>query len=545
MTKGRERSDGRIVPNDRRKTVGTAKRASPGGKAATASEEAVQLELFAETAVNPKGANGVAESGGPDPAACAVPKSETGSSIQLPAMTMEEVARPENLKRAFEKVKANKGSPGPDRRSIEWVEAHLEEIVPVVVRDLRSGRYQPGMVRRVWIQKAGGGQRGLGIPNVVDRMIQQAVLQLLQPHWEPTFHVSSHGFRPDRSCHTAIAEARRYLSEGYEWVVDLDLEKFFDGVPHDRLMSRLEARIRDHVLLGLIRRMLKAKVVMPEGVVVRSEEGTPQGGPLSPLLSNIVLDELDRELSRRGHRFVRYADDCNIYVRSERAGKRVMESVTRFIESRLRLKVNCAKSAVAKPEERHFLGFRLRPKPSVGSSEVWLSKRSKDRIYEKIRALTPRTWGRSLGDCIQRLNAYLRGWFGFFRICSSTEIETFDSIDAHIRRRLRAIVLRHWRRKRSIARQILRVRAKPGAARSIYRGRRSWWALSHHPVVETALPNRLFEERGLLSLGWMLDRVSSGLSIVPANASRNRCGSQGRRRNTGHSPNPGAPKSRM
>ena len=545
MTKGREKSDGCVVPEGRRKAVQTAKRASSGGKAATASEEAVQLELFAETAANPQGADGVVDSGEPVSASLAVPKSETGSSNQLPAMTIEEVASPENLKRAFEKVRANKGAPGPDRQSIEWVEAHLETILPIVVRDLRSGRYQPGMVRRVWIDKAGGGQRGLGIPNVVDRMIQQAVLQLMQAHWEPTLHASSHGFRPGRSCHTAIAEARRYLSEGFEWVVDFDLEKFFDRVPHDRLMSRLETRIQDRALLGLIRRMLKAKVVMPDGVVVGTEEGTPQGGPLSPLLSNIVLDELDRELSRRGYRFVRYADDCNIYVRSERAGLRVMDSVTRFIEGRLRLKVNRDKSAVARPEQRHFLGFRLRRRPGGNSTEVWLSKRSKQRIYEKVRVLTPRTWGRSLGDCIQRLNAYLRGWFGFFRICSVSELVTFDSIDAHIRRRLRAIVLRHWKRKRSIHRRILRARGKPGVARSIYRGRRSWWALSHHPAVETALPNRIFDERGLVSIGWLLDRTTCGLSIVPAAQSQMSCGSKGRRRYTGYSPNTGIPKSRM
>jgi group II intron reverse transcriptase/maturase len=506
---------------------------------------AVQLELFSETAVNPLGADGGADSDGSDSATSAVPESEIDRDAQLPAMTMEEVASPENLRRAFERVWVNKGAPGPDRKTIEWVRARLDWILPAVIRDLRSGRYQPGMVRRVWIPKAGGGERGLGIPNVVDRMIQQAVLQVMEPHWEPTFHASSHGFRPGRSCHTAIAEARMHLSKGFDWVVDLDLEKFFDRVPHDRLMSRLETRIRDRALLGLIRRMLKAKVVMPDGVVVGTEEGTPQGGPLSPLLSNIVLDELDRELSRRGYRFVRYADDCNIYVGSERAGKRVMESVTRFIESRLRLKVNLAKSAVARPEERHFLGFRIRRKPGSTSTEVWLSKRSKERIYENIRRLTPRTWGRSLSDCIRRLNVFLSGWFGFFRICTVSEVATFDSIDGHIRRRLRAIVLRHWKRRRSISRRILRARGKPGAARSIYRGRRSWWALSHHTAVETALPNRIFEERGLRSIGWMLDRATCGLSIVPAPGGRMSCGSKGRRRYTGHSPNPGAPKSRM
>jgi len=227
----------------------------------------------------------------------------------LPPMTMEEVANLGTLRWAFEKVKANDGAPGPDRQSIREVDEQLEEILPELSRSLLDGSYRPGMIRRVWIPKAGGGQRGLGIPDVVDRIVQQAVHLVMNPYYDPTFHASSHGFRPGRSCHTAIAEARRHLEEGYDWVVDLDLEKFFDRVSHDRLLSRLEQRVTDRRLLRLIRRMLKAKVVMPDGVVVSTEEGTPQGGPLSPLLSNIVLDELDQEMTRRGYRFVRYADD--------------------------------------------------------------------------------------------------------------------------------------------------------------------------------------------------------------------------------------------
>jgi RNA-directed DNA polymerase len=332
-------------------------------------------------------------------------------------------------------------------------------------------------------------------------MVQEAVRMVIEPLYEPTFHHSSHGFRPERSCHTAIAEARKYVEEGYEWVVDLDLEKFFDQVNHQRLMARLAARIHDKRLLVLIGQMLKAKVVMPDGVVVSTEEGVPQGGPLSPLLSNIVLSELDEELDQRGHRFVRYADDCNVYVRSERAGQRLMASISAFIAKRLRLKVNEAKSAVARPEERHFVGFRLKRDAMDGNVEVLLSKRSKDRIDEKIRALTPRNWGNSLDECIRRLNLYLRGWMGFFRICTEAAEQMFATLDAHIRRRLRAMQLRHWKTKRTIARRLIQLGIKPKKAwNSIYAGRQSVWALSHASVTDRALRNTYWVARGLLSL---------------------------------------------
>ncbi len=384
---------------------------------------------------------------------------------------MEEVASQDNLRRAFERVASNDGAPGPDRQSVDQVRAHLDAVMPMLHRELLDGSYRPGLIRRVWIPKSGGGERGLGIPDVVDRIVQQAVHQVLSPHYEPTFHSSSHGFRPGRSCHTAIAEARAHLEEGYTWVVDLDLEKFFDRVHHDRLLARLEPRVKDRRLIDLIRRMLKAKVVMPNGVVVSTEEGTPQGGPLSPLLSNIVLDELDQELARRGHRFVRYADDCNIYVRSERSGQRVMASVVRFIDSRLRLKVNANKSAVARPEERHFVGFRLRREPEDGSVEVLLSKRSKTRIDETIRRLVPRNWGQSLRACIAQLNEYLVGWIGFYWICTEAAAQVLSSLDAHIRRRLRALLLRQWKRKRTIARHLVQLgvslRPRGGCTRSV------------------------------------------------------------------------------
>jgi RNA-directed DNA polymerase len=440
------------------------------------------------------------DTGQPVPAPRAVPKARNTKGLALPAMTMEEVASEDNLMRAFEKVASNDGAPGPDRQSVDEVREHLDVVLPALHRELLEGTYRPGEIRRVWIPKAGGGQRGLGIPNVVDRIVQQAVHQVLSPNYEPTFHESSHGFRPGRSCHTAIAEAVRHLEEGHEWLVDLDLEKFFDRVHHDRLIARLELRVKDRQLIALIRRMLKAKVVLPNGVVVSTEEGTPQGGPLSPLLSNIVLDELDRELARRGYRFVRYADDVNIYVRSERSGQRVMASVVRFIEGRLRLKVNAAKSAVARPEERHFVGFCLRREPEDGRVEVVLSKRSKTRIDETIRKLVPRNWGRSLRDCIVRLNVYLLGWIGFFWICTEAAVRVLSSLDAHIRRRLRALVLKQWKRKRTIARRLIRLGVKPKTAWKVYQGHRSGWALSHSPPVDRGLRNAYFAERGLVSL---------------------------------------------
>src|SRR6266849_675790 len=499
MTKRRKKSDDRVVPESRRKAALTAKR--QGGRAVTASEQTGQLRMSLGTADSPKGDDARADAGQPAPTVSAVPKPRSRKRRVPSAMTMEEVANEETLREAFAQVKSNDGAPGPDGQSVQEVATHLSDILPKLIRELLEETYQPGAIRRVWIAKAGGGKRGLGIPDVIDRMVQQAVHLVMQPHYQPAFHPSSHGFREGKSCHTAIAEAKRHLEEGYEWVVDIDLEKFFDRVHHDRLIARLGQRVSDHRLLRLIRRMLKAKVVMPDGVVVSTEEGTPQGGPLSPLLSNIVLDELDKELSRRGHRFVRYADDCNVYVRSERSGKRVMASIAKFIEGRLRLKVNEAKSAVARPEERHFLGFRLRREPMEGEVEVLLSERSKERIKEQIRQLTPRSWGHSLRECIRRLNGYLQGWIGFFWICTDAEEQTLQRLDAHTRRRLRALLLRQWKRKRFIARRFIKLGANPKSAwQGVYRGRRSLWALSHTPAAHQALRNTYFSERGLVSL---------------------------------------------
>ena len=428
------------------------------------------------------------------------PKSTRTTSPALPPMTLEEIASVANLEKAWLRVASNDGAAGPDRVSIDDVREHAARVLAKLHRELLDGSYRPGDIRRVWIPKPGGGQRGLGIPNVVDRIVQQATAQVLSPHYEPTFHGSSHGFRPDRSCHTAIAEAKKHLAEGMKWVVDFDLSKFFDRVHHERLLARLATRIVDMRVLGLIRRMLKAKVVMPDGVVTSTAEGTPQGGPLSPLLSNIVLDELDWELDRRGHRFVRYADDCNIYVRSERAGRRVMESVRSFVEKRLRLLVNEDKSAVARPEERHFVGFSLERMQHSGNVVVLLSKRSRERIDDAVRSRTPRTWGRSIRACIKGLNAYLAGWIAFFRICSSREARTFGRIDSHIRRRLRAIVLRHWKRTSTARRNLRRLGVAPRVVRNWATSGRSWWSRSHSSAVEKGLSNAWFARLGLISI---------------------------------------------
>jgi RNA-directed DNA polymerase len=468
------------------------------GKAVPVEETAVQLCLPIATAENPRGATrrrtrdrlGAIRAGAPE---------AVGNTESAAPATMEEVAK--RLTNALLKVASNKGAPGPDGQTIEALCEQWPVVLPGLQADLLAGTYQPGVIRRAYIPKAGGGQRGLGIPDVIDRVVQEAVRQVLEPLWEPTFHPSSHGFRPGRSCHTAIAEAKGHLEDGYEWCVDLDLEKFFDLVCHQRLTAKLAERVGDRRLLVLIGRMLKAKVVLPDGVVIGSEQGVPQGGPLSPLLSNIVLDEFDRELARRGHRFVRYADDAKVYVRSERAGRRVMASLCEFIQRRLRLKVNEAKSAVARPEERHFLGFRLRLDAQTGVVEVLLSERTMRNAMERVRQLTPRNWGNSLASCITQINAWVCGWHGFFGIASLDEMQMMRKIDAHIRRRLRAIILRHWKRKRTIAKRLIKLGVNRRAAwKQVYQGRRSWWALSHCHAVDQGLRNAYFAKRGLIFL---------------------------------------------
>ena len=498
----RQKSEDRDKAQARRKAGVTRRVESRAGvEAIPVDEDPKQLSLFSGTAeVSARaGSDGGADRSRNRSATRAVPKPANKGGKATDA-TMNEVA--DRLGEAFSKVARNRGAPGPDGVTIAVMREHRGEWLPSLKTALLDGRYMPGDIRRVWIPKAGGGQRGLGIPNVIDRVVQEAVRLVLEPLYEPTFHPSSHGFRPGRSCHTAIAEAVGHVDAGYEWVVDLDLEKFFDRVSHQRLMSKLAQRVDDKAVLVLVGRMLKANVVLPDGVVVSNDEGVPQGGPLSPLLSNIVLDELDRELERRGHRFVRYADDCNVYVRSERAGERVMASLKQFIERRLRLKVNEQKSAVARPEERHFVGFRLRREPLDGHVEVLLSVRSKERIGERIRELVPRNWGSSVDACIGRLNGYLVGWIGFFGICTEDAARTFRDLDSRIRRRLRAVQLRHWKRRRTIVKKLIAFGISPKLAwHTVYKDHRSTWALSHTPGVDRALRNSHWDARGLVSIG--------------------------------------------
>jgi group II intron reverse transcriptase/maturase len=338
----------------------------------------------------------------------------------------------------------------------------------------------------------------LSVPNVIDRVVQQATLQILEFVFEPTFHDSSHGFRRGRGAHTAIAEAKTYVGEGFTVVVDIDLSKFFDRVNHQRLLARLGQRIDDQPLLRLIGRMLKAKVVLPDGMRVSTEEGTPQGGPLSPLLSNVVLDELDQELQRRGLRFVRYADDCNIYVRSTRAGHRVMASIRAFLDNRLRLQVNEEKSKVARPSGVHFLGFRL----GIGKNDqvtVRISDRTKERLDSRIRELTPRKWGRSLSECIQRANSYLNGWIAYFKICTEEGSSLFRRFDAHIRRRLRAIIIHQKKRARHLFRHLQQCDVSAGQAAETAYCHRGPLYKSHTRGIQKAYSNAWFEER-LVSL---------------------------------------------
>jgi RNA-directed DNA polymerase len=415
-------------------------------------------------------------------------------TADLPDQLLERVASAPNLARALLNVARNQGAAGVDGCSIAEVLAIAPRLLPRLRRELLSGAYRPGDIRRVWIPKPGGGQRGLGIPNVVDRWVQQAVLQVLAPIFEPHFHGSSHGFRSHRGAQTAIAEARRYLSEGHAFTVDIDLSKFFDRVHHQRLLNRLAYRVKDGRTLKLVHRILTACVVLPDGTRVATTEGAPQGGPLSPLLSNVVLDELDWELASRGLRFVRYADDFSVFVKSERAGRRVMNSLRRFIERRLRLVVNEDKSSVSGPNELSFLGFQLGMSVE-GEVTVTISRRTKARMDQRIRELTPRVWGRSLSKCFEELNRYLQGWIGYFRLCTEEVLRPLNKFDAHIRRRVRAIIIRHKKRDRYLFRH-LRSRGVSSrfAAKSAFR-RVGTWRRSISNGMHRAYPNAWFAER--------------------------------------------------
>jgi len=408
---------------------------------------------------------------------------------------MEAVVERGNMTAALRRVVANKGSAGVDGMSVEALKPHLKAHWPRIKEQLLSGRYEPAPVRMAEIPKPGGkGMRQLGIPTVVDRLIQQALHQVMQPVFDPDFSESSYGFRSGRSAHQAVLKARAYVEEGRRWVVDLDLERFFDRVNHDVLMSRIARKVEDKRVLGLIRRYLQAGI-MAGGVVSPRTEGTPQGGPLSPLLSNILLDDLDRELERRGHAFCRYADDFNIYVRSKRAGERVLASVTRFLEGRLRLKVNQSKSAVDRPWKRKFLGyavtFHKRPRLKVAGASI-------ERLKARLRELFRQGRGRSLGQLIEELKPVLRGWVNYFRLAEVKGV--FEELDGWIRRRLRCILWRQWKRPYTRAKNLMRRGLGEARAwRSASNGRGPWWnsGASH---MNEGFPKRFFDTFGLVSL---------------------------------------------
>ncbi len=411
-----------------------------------------------------------------------------GSTTHL----MAEVVQADNVRQALKRVEQNKGSGGIDGMSVQELRPHLKQHWPSIRQRLLTGTYQPQAVRRHMIPKPGGGERELGIPTVLDRFIQQAIVQVLQPRLDPTFSEHSYGFRPNRRAHDAVSAAQRYVEQGKSWVVDIDLEKFFDRVNHDVLMGRLAKRIEDKSMLRLIRRYLEAGV-MAGGVVIERHEGTPQGGPLSPLLANVLLDEVDKELERRGHAFVRYADDANVYVSSRRAGERVMVSLRKQY-AKLRLQVNESKSTVAPVWERKFLGFSFqldrgnKVKRRVADAAI-------DTMKKRVRKLTGRNSGRSMASIVQELRAYLQGWKVYFRFAEVRAI--FGELDRWIRRRLRVIQLRQWKSgTTTFERLVGRGIARPIATLVAARSRRYWW-ITHQRSIFVALPDALFDSMGV------------------------------------------------
>jgi RNA-directed DNA polymerase len=419
------------------------------------------------------------------------------TSPERPAVagpSMEAVVERENLKQALAQVKRNKGAAGVDRISVDALPAYLQQHWPTIRAQLLDGTYKPKPVRRVEIPKASGGMRPLGIPTVLDRFIQQAMMQVLQADWDGTFCETSFGFRPGRSAHQAVERAQSYIASGHGFVVDIDLEKFFDRVNHDILMGLIAKRVADKRILKLIRAFLNAGV-MEGGLVSPTEEGTPQGGPLSPLLSNLMLDVLDKELEKRGHHFVRYADDCNIYVRSQRAGERVMAGIEKFLEKRLKLKVNKAKSAVARPSVRKFLGFSFTGGPQPRRR---IAPQAIARFKARVRWLTRRTGGESLAQTIKELSTYLIGWRGYFGFCQTPSV--LRALDELTRRRLRAIAWKQWKRGRTRYTQLRRRGVGRDLAAQTAGSPHGPWRLANSPALKLAMPNALFGSLGLASV---------------------------------------------
>jgi RNA-directed DNA polymerase len=408
--------------------------------------------------------------------------------------TMEKIVERENMKKALKQVQRNKGAPGVDGMTVKDLGARLIEQWPVIRDQLLADTYKPQPVRRVEIPKASGGKRMLGIPAVIDRLIQQAVMQVLQAEWDPTFSEHSHGFRPGRSAHGAVKEAQAFIAAGNKVVVDIDLEKFFDRVNHDILMGLVARRVDDPRILKLIRRYLAAGAMM-DGLASPTEDGVPQGGPLSPLLSNLMLDELDKELERRGHAFVRYADDANIYVRSRRAGERVMASVEQFLSRKLKLRINAEKSAVDTPGRRKFLGFSF---VSRKGPKRRIAPQSLSRMKRRVRAITQRSRGRSLEQIVEELSTYLRGWRGYFGICETPT--TLQDADGWIRRRLRSLIWKQWRHSQKRFRELCQRGVGRDLAVQTVGSSHGQWRLSNSPALAIAIGNNFFKSLGLISL---------------------------------------------
>jgi RNA-directed DNA polymerase len=433
----------------------------------------------------------------PSAAAQATEARAVRACLERPAAagpSMEAVVERENLKQALAQVKRNKGAAGVDGMSIDDLPAYLKEHWPTIRAQLLDGTYKPQPVRRVEIPKASGGMRPLGIPTVLDRLIQQAVMQVLQADWDGTFSEASFGFRPKHSAHQAVERAQVYIASGYAVVVDIDLETFFDRVNHDILMGLVAKRVADKRILRLIRGFLTAGV-MEGGLVSPTEEGTPQGGPLSPLLSNLMLDVLDKELEKRGHRFVRYADDCNIYVRSRRAGERVMDGIETFLAKRLKLRVNKAKSAVAKPSVRKFLGFSY---TSGREPRRRIAPQALHRFKAKVRELTRRTRGASLVQIVKQLSVYLVGWRGYFGFCQTPSV--LRALDEWTRRRLRAIAWKQWKRGPARFAELRRCGVGRDQAAQTAGSPHGPWRLANSPALTIAMPIAFFNSVGLPSL---------------------------------------------
>jgi RNA-directed DNA polymerase len=441
--------------------------------------------------------SGGAKGEAPSVAAEATEARAAKACLERPAVagpSMEDVVDRENLKQALARVKRNKGAAGIDGMSVADLSAYLKEHWPTIRAQLLDGTYKPQPVRRVEIPKASGGKRPLGIPTVLDRLIQQAVMQVLQADWNRTFSEQSFGFRPGRSAHQAVERAQAYIASGHSVVVDLDLEQFFDRVNHDILMGLVAKRVADKRILKLIRGFLTAGV-LEGGLVSPMEEGTPQGGPLSPLLSNLMLDVLDKELEKRGHCFVRYADDCNIYVGSQKAGERVMAGVEKFLAKRLRLKVNNAKSAVAKPSVRKFLGFSF---TSERLPRRRIAPQALARFKAKVRELTRRTRGRSLAQIVKELSIYLIGWRGYFGFCQTPSV--LRALNEWTRRRLRAVAWKQWKRGRTRFAELRHRGVGRDLAAQSAGSPHGPWRLANSPALNIALPNGFFRSLGLASI---------------------------------------------